>query len=198
MTHGVRVLGSVRGGNARQVEMGAAQRCGLVAATAAHSSYTVTWPYSTSQIRLNCTRESTFAALRVSGSEPANVGKSAFVSVYQSPGSLVMAPNFKTNTLFLLPTIVAAATLSFAAVETLAQTPEPLPLELETKIPLGDVRGRIDHIALDLIRQRLFVAELGNDTVGVVDLNQRKVIHTISGLNPTRVGKSAPNPRPKL
>src|SRR5262245_8495752 len=34
-----------------------------------------------------------------------------------------------------------------------------------SKIPLGDVSGRIDHLAIDLARRRLFVAELGNDTV---------------------------------
>jgi len=31
-------------------------------------------------------------------------------------------------------------------------------------------------------RRRLFVAELGNDTVGVVDLNEQKVQHVITGL----------------
>src|SRR5262245_27966030 len=48
------------------------------------------------------------------------------------------------------------------------------PMELDSKIPLGDVSGRIDHLAIDLPRRRLFVAELGNNTVGVVDLNDRK------------------------
>ena len=48
------------------------------------------------------------------------------------------------------------------------------PLQLETKIPLGSVAGRIDHMAIDLERHRLFVAELGNDSVGVVDLNTQK------------------------
>lgn len=57
------------------------------------------------------------------------------------------------------------------------------PLELETKIPLGGVKGRIDHFAIDLDRQRLFVAELGNDSVGVVDLKTRQVIRTITGLS---------------
>jgi YVTN family beta-propeller protein len=57
------------------------------------------------------------------------------------------------------------------------------------KIPLGDVRGRIDHMAIDLARQRLFVAELGNDTVAVVDLASRKVIATVAGLKePQGVG----------
>jgi len=40
-------------------------------------------------------------------------------------------------------------------------------LELEGKIPLGKVSGRIDHLAVDLDHRRLFVAELGNDSVGV-------------------------------
>ncbi|HET7382930.1 MAG TPA: hypothetical protein VFJ59_10135 [Pseudolabrys sp.] len=55
-------------------------------------------------------------------------------------------------------------------------------LQLEVKIPLGNVAGRIDHMAIDLTRHRLFVAELGNDTVGIVDLNAQKVIHRIAGL----------------
>jgi DNA-binding beta-propeller fold protein YncE len=55
-------------------------------------------------------------------------------------------------------------------------------LVIEAKILLGEVKGRIDHLAVDLGRHRLFVAELGNDSVGVVDLDQRKVIHVIAGL----------------
>jgi DNA-binding beta-propeller fold protein YncE len=63
------------------------------------------------------------------------------------------------------------------------------PLQLEAKILLGDVRGRIDHLAVDLKRQRLFVAELGNDSVGVVDLAAHSLLRTITGLNePQGVG----------
>jgi DNA-binding beta-propeller fold protein YncE len=61
-------------------------------------------------------------------------------------------------------------------------TAEPEPLVLETKIVLGEVRGRIDHLAADSDRRRLFVAELGNRTVGVIDLKERKVIRRIGGL----------------
>ena len=60
---------------------------------------------------------------------------------------------------------------------------DPPPLVLEAKIPLGTVSGRIDHFAVDPDRQRLFVAELGNDSVGVVDLKERKVLHRIAGLS---------------
>jgi DNA-binding beta-propeller fold protein YncE len=46
----------------------------------------------------------------------------------------------------------------------------PPPLGLETKIPLGAVRGRIDHLGIDEKRRRLLVAELGNGSLGVIDL----------------------------
>ena len=57
------------------------------------------------------------------------------------------------------------------------------PLLLETKIPLGQVNGRIDHLGIDVKRQRLFVAELGNNSLGVVDLAAGKVLRTIAGLS---------------
>src|ERR1700757_1111528 len=70
-----------------------------------------------------------------------------------------------------------------------AQFEDKAPLQLEAKILLGDVRGRIDHLAIDLKRQRLFVAELGNDSVGVVDLASHSLLRTITGLNePQGVG----------
>jgi DNA-binding beta-propeller fold protein YncE len=66
---------------------------------------------------------------------------------------------------------------------------EAPPLQLEATIPLGDVSGRIDHMAVDVKRQRLFVAELGNDTVGVVDLAERKLLRRLTGLKvPQGVG----------
>src|SRR3954454_10627200 len=61
-----------------------------------------------------------------------------------------------------------------------AQT-EAAPLQLEAKIPLGPVSGRIDHLAIDLKRQWLSVAELGNDSVGVIDAANRKLISTMRG-----------------
>ena len=63
-----------------------------------------------------------------------------------------------------------------------AQTP-PAPLVLEAKIPLGQVNGRIDHLAVDLQRQRLFVAELGNNTLGVIDLSTKTLLRRITGLS---------------
>ena len=90
----------------------------------------------------------------------------------------------------IFATIAASlAMISIMAGQAFPQPAEAMPLLLEAKIPLGDVRGRIDHMAIDLARQRLLVAELGNDSVGVVDLKERKTIHTITGLTePQGVG----------
>src|SRR5258707_1831753 len=57
------------------------------------------------------------------------------------------------------------------------------PFLLERKIPLGEVRGRIDHLAIDLARNRLFVAELEIEPVAVIDLDAYKVMQVISGLS---------------
>src|SRR5215469_1159222 len=56
------------------------------------------------------------------------------------------------------------------------------PLSLEAKIPLDEVAGRIDHLAYDSKRGRLIVAELGNNSVSILDLDQRRVVHRIPGL----------------
>lgn len=56
------------------------------------------------------------------------------------------------------------------------------PLALERTIPLAGVNGRIDHLAIDLGRERLIVAELGNNTVDVLDLRAGTVVHRIEGL----------------
>ena len=62
---------------------------------------------------------------------------------------------------------------------------------LERTIPLPGVSGRIDHMAVDFRRGRLFVAELGNGSVDVVDLAAGKAIHRIVGLKePQGVGYS--------
>src|SRR5215813_4898181 len=76
---------------------------------------------------------------------------------------------------------VVLTTLPFRG-ESTGQPATDKSLQLETKIPLGSVAGRIDHMAIDLERHRLFVAELGNDSVGVVDLNTQKIVHRVSGL----------------
>jgi len=65
------------------------------------------------------------------------------------------------------------------------------PLVLEATIALANTRGRLDHMAVDLKRGRLFVAELGNGSVDVVDIAGRRVVSRIMGLRePQGVGYS--------
>jgi DNA-binding beta-propeller fold protein YncE len=75
---------------------------------------------------------------------------------------------------FLTALVLASATVAIGQAAA--------PLKLEKTIELPDVQGRIDHMAIDIAGQRLFVSALGNNTVEVVDLKSGKRAHTISGL----------------
>ncbi|MDE1728993.1 MAG: YncE family protein [Thaumarchaeota archaeon] len=59
----------------------------------------------------------------------------------------------------------------------------PMPLGLIQTISLPNVSGRIDHMDVDINGQRLFVAELGNNSLDVLDLKAGKRISSISGLD---------------
>lgn len=56
------------------------------------------------------------------------------------------------------------------------------PLKLIQKIPLPNVKGRIDHMDVDVKGKRLFVAGLENNTLEVVDLKAGKRARSVSGL----------------
>lgn len=56
----------------------------------------------------------------------------------------------------------------------------PAPLALERTIPLPGVTGRIDHLAIDDARGRLFVAALGANKVEVLDLRQGRRLAEIA------------------
>jgi hypothetical protein len=90
----------------------------------------------------------------------------------------------------LLPAALLTVATLFAAVgpgrlarpqTQVQQTQEPL-LRLVQTVPLPGVEGRIDHLAVDVKRGRLFVAALGNDTVEVVDLTAGKRVSSLRGL----------------
>jgi len=65
-------------------------------------------------------------------------------------------------------------------------TDQPLEKEkltLISRINLPGVKGRIDHIAYDSADHLAFIAALGNNTVEVVNIISKQVIHTIKGLH---------------
>jgi hypothetical protein len=55
-------------------------------------------------------------------------------------------------------------------------------LRLVQTIPLRGVSGRLDHMAVDLEKRRLFVAAVANGTLEVLDLKTGKVINSIPGI----------------
>jgi hypothetical protein len=70
-------------------------------------------------------------------------------------------------------------------------------LELEAKIPLPGSQGRIDHLCFDEERRRLFVAEIGNGSVAVVDVDHRQLERRLTGLEEPQ-GVACFSPRHRL
>jgi hypothetical protein len=66
-----------------------------------------------------------------------------------------------------------AVALLFNPLATQAQKIPDNPFRLVQTIPLAGVQGRIDHLAVDLPRRRLFVCALGNNTVEVIPADAR-------------------------
>src|SRR5437016_10526482 len=65
-------------------------------------------------------------------------------------------------------------------------SPPSRPLVLTEAISLEGVKGRFDHFGS--AANRLFVSALGNNTVEVIDISARTVVHTITGIpNPQGV-----------
>ncbi len=57
------------------------------------------------------------------------------------------------------------------------------PLALKQTIDLPKVEGRIDHLAFDPVRQQIFVAALGNNTVEVLDLVKGVHARSLAGFH---------------
>ncbi len=60
---------------------------------------------------------------------------------------------------------------------------EVVPLRLFSAILLRDVRGRLDHLSVDVPHRRLFLVALGNDSVEVLDLPRSARVGSLSGLS---------------
>lgn len=79
-------------------------------------------------------------------------------------------------------TILGAILLTAMSSTSFGQIGGSKPLILEATIPMTNAQGRIDHLAIDLRGQRLFVAALGNNSLEVIDLKTNKQVRTINGL----------------
>ena len=62
-------------------------------------------------------------------------------------------------------------------------------LQLTKTISLPGIKGRIDHLDINLKDQIVYIAALGSDAVEIVNLKSGKVLHSITGLDePQGVG----------
>jgi hypothetical protein len=59
-------------------------------------------------------------------------------------------------------------------------------LKLVQTIPLPRVKGRLDHMGVDLEKNRLFVAAVANNSLEVVDLTGGRVLKSLSGFKDTQ------------
>jgi hypothetical protein len=74
----------------------------------------------------------------------------------------------------------------FAASIAPAYAEDQLALRLVQTIPVPGVMGRLDHMAVDLEKQRLFLAAVANGTLEVLDLGAGKVINSLTGFKDTQ------------
>ena len=79
----------------------------------------------------------------------------------------------RTSPIVLVLTLVALVGSRF-------ESAAPLLQEIE-RIELPGVKGRIDHMVVDIVGKRLFVAALGNNTVEVIDLTHRRITKSLTG-----------------
>jgi len=88
--------------------------------------------------------------------------------------------NKKQNRMRYTIATLLFATLLVLTIHAIGQ--EPQVLSLHSRIPLTNVKGRIDHFSVDVKGQRLFVAAVANHTLEVIDLQSGKQVHTIADL----------------
>jgi hypothetical protein len=77
---------------------------------------------------------------------------------------------------------LSLSVVTLVTATTLAHAEATAPLRPAQVIALPGVEKRIDHLAVDLSGQRLFVAALGNGTLEVIDLRAGKRIRSVPGL----------------
>jgi DNA-binding beta-propeller fold protein YncE len=85
------------------------------------------------------------------------------------------------RTIVTIAGCIAVAIGALACQRTEAQSSSAL--RQVSTIPLVGIKGRIDHLAFDPMRQRLFVAALGNNTVEVLDSGKGVHLKSLTGFH---------------
>jgi DNA-binding beta-propeller fold protein YncE len=79
--------------------------------------------------------------------------------------------------------LLLSATACASGARTISARDASSPLRLQREIALPGVKGRIDHLAVDLAGERLFVAEVANGSVEVLDLAKGTSVARVGGLH---------------
>src|SRR6202051_3368545 len=82
--------------------------------------------------------------------------------------------------------ICITALLALIAVGSLTVAQDKEPLHLVQTIPMPNVKGRLDHMDVNVKGKRLFVAGLENGSLEVVDLGTGKWSKSIPGFKKTQ------------
>ena len=77
--------------------------------------------------------------------------------------------------------LIASVCIVGLSIRAIPGKPDEEPLRLVQTIPMPNVKGRIDHMDVDVKGDRLFVAALENGTLEVVDLKAGKWTRSIPG-----------------
>jgi hypothetical protein len=80
-------------------------------------------------------------------------------------------------------TLWAAISVVALFIATPARAADNSGLKRIQTIALSGPEGRLDHLALDRVHHRLFVANMPNSSLDVVDLAQGKLVHQVPGQN---------------
>src|SRR3954452_18085141 len=89
--------------------------------------------------------------------------------------------NILAYCLTFLSLLTGSSNFSCASPDNNTNTTEDV-LTLTAKIPLPNVSGRIDHITFDAADGLAFVAAIGTNTIEVVNIKTKQVVHSIKGL----------------
>jgi DNA-binding beta-propeller fold protein YncE len=81
----------------------------------------------------------------------------------------------------IFPTCAVTLAICFHAATVRIEAQAEQPLRLVQTIPMPEVKGRLDHMDLDVDSKRLFVAGLENGSVEVIDLQGAKWVRNIPG-----------------
>jgi hypothetical protein len=93
---------------------------------------------------------------------------------------------YNENARSIIKLLVACFIVTFAVFAFPASAQEKQALRLVQTIPLPGVKGRLDHMAVDVEKKRLFVAAVTNNSLEVVDLTGGRVIKSLTGFNNTQ------------